>query len=476
MSSGGAVHQQVPSPGQLVAGKYRIDRLLGEGGMAFVFQATRMSSADTVALKVMAPDFAKDAELVARFDREAHAVARLDSPHVVRLVDVDRTESGLPFLVMEFLKGRDLEAELAERKRIPVPEAVDYVLQACAAMMTAHAAGIVHRDLKPANLYVTGGGGAPRIVKVLDFGISKMAGASKLTAAGAIMGTVLYMSPEQIRASKDVDERTDIWSLGVILFELLAGRAPFEGSSQEIAGAILKDVPPDVRTFVAVPDGVANAINAMLRRDLTSRTPSVRDVVRSLGPFAAPGSAGARVAEALARPGAGPQQYTVPLGKSTVPLMQAPPAQPSSAEALPPPRPSVREVRPAPGEDRDRERSPVVLGAVLGFTGAMGVALIAAWWWLSHHPAPARPLPPPVVSSTPSLVPTTRAPTTASPSSGAATTPSASAASSTSSASPATTSALATPSAGPAAPAGRPRPHTPSAPASSPSASNPPLL
>jgi serine/threonine protein kinase len=462
MSSGGAVHQQVPSPGQLVAGKYRIDRLLGEGGMAFVFQATLMAGAETVALKVMAPDFAKDAELVARFDREAHAVARLDSPHVVRMFDVDRTESGLPFLVMEFLQGRDLEAELAERQRIPVPEAVDYVLQACAAMMTAHAAGIVHRDLKPANLYVTGGGGTPRIVKVLDFGISKMAGASKLTAAGAIMGTVLYMSPEQIRASKDVDERTDIWSLGVILFELLAGRAPFEGSSQEIAGAILKDVPPDVRTFVTVPEGVANAINAMLRRDLTSRTPSVRDVVRSLGPFATPGSVGARVAEALAKPGAGPQQYTVPLGKGTVPFMRAPPAPASSAESLPPPpRPSAREVSPAPAEDR--ERSPVVLGAVLGFTGAMGVALLAAWWWLSHHPAPVRPLPPPVVSSAPSLVPTTQAPATASPSSGAPTTP-------------ATTSAPAAPSAGPAAPAERPRPRTPSAPASSPSASNPPLL
>jgi len=415
MVPGPPVHELVPSPGQVVAGKYRIDRLLGEGGMAFVFAATRVLSRDRVAIKVLAPDFARDKELVARFDREAHAVAKLSSPHVVRLFDVDRTESGLPFLVMEFLEGRDLEAELAERQRLPTGEAVDYVLQACAAMTEAHAAGIVHRDLKPANLFLANVNGE-RIVKVLDFGISKVAGATKLTAAGAIMGTVLYMSPEQIRASKDVDARTDIWSLGVILYELLAGRAPFEGSSQEIAGAILKDEVPDIRKLLPVADGIANAIHAMLQRDAAKRTATVLEAVRALGPFARAGSPGARIAQQLGKqPVSGKVvQATMPLVKGTMPMLGM-----AQGELTPPPRPApiprasqapTTGRAPRPSAPPPSSRSPILLGAVLGFTGAMGIALIGGAWWLKYGQRPPEPAPT-VAPSTPvhSAAPSTSA-------------------------------------------------------------------
>src|SRR4051812_21523869 len=144
----------LPQIGQTLNGKYEIVRLLGEGGMAFVYEAKHQRLQQRVAIKVLTPDFARDPELVSRFEREARAVARLRTKHVVRVTDVDTTPDGIPFIVMEFLEGRDLDAELQARGRIPLEEAVDYVLQACSGMVEAHATGIVHRDLKPANLFV----------------------------------------------------------------------------------------------------------------------------------------------------------------------------------------------------------------------------------------------------------------------------------------------------------------------------------
>ena len=290
----------LPDIGQTLGGKYELVRLLGEGGMAFVFEANHLKLHQRVAIKLLAPEFARDDELVTRFEREARAVARLTTKHVVRVTDVDVTADHLPYMVMEFLDGRDLDAELQARRQLPLDESVDIILQACSGMLDAHANGIIHRDLKPANLFLANeedGADTTRIVKILDFGISKMIGEStKLTSAGAVIGTVLYMSPEQVRAESNLDVRADVWSLGVILFELLAGRAPFEGSSAQIAAKIVSTDAPDLRTLADVPEGFALTVRRMLDRDRTRRFASLREVIEALSPFAPAGSLGAGIA------------------------------------------------------------------------------------------------------------------------------------------------------------------------------------
>ena len=243
----------LPRVGEILRGKYELLRTLGEGGMAVVFEARQKDSGQRVAVKVLAPELARDPELVARFDREARAVGRMRTRHVAHVIEVAETDHGVPFMVMDFLDGRDLSSELEARKALPVAEAVDYILQTAAAMEEAHRAGIVHRGLKPANLFLTNEGSL-RCVRVLDFGISKLIGeASKLTGAGAVMGTVIYMSPEQVRSSSDVDHRADIWSLGVILYELLAGRVRAEHRFRDVE-RLVAELEGDVRRLAGRVD------------------------------------------------------------------------------------------------------------------------------------------------------------------------------------------------------------------------------
>ncbi|MDF2696371.1 MAG: Serine/threonine-protein kinase pkn3, partial [Labilithrix sp.] len=214
----------MPQPGDLVAGKYAVVRVLGEGGMGIVYEATHQRLRQRVALKMLLPSMLEHEVIVSRFEREARAAAQLRGRHCAKVKDVDVTSDGLPYMVMDFLEGHDLQVEIERRGRLPIGEAVDYVLQACAAMVEAHQLGIIHRDLKPSNLFLEldpDSGGESWIVKVLDFGISKVAaneGDAKLTEVDAIMGTALYMSPEQVKASHSVDARSDIWALGVILY------------------------------------------------------------------------------------------------------------------------------------------------------------------------------------------------------------------------------------------------------------------
>ena len=386
----------LPTVGQTLGGKYEIVRLLGEGGMAYVFEARHKRLQQKVAIKLLSPEFARDAELVMRFEREARAVAQLRTKHVVRVMDVDATAEGVPYIVMEFLEGRDLDAELQARNRLPLGEAVDIVLQACAGMQEAHAIGIVHRDLKPANLFLASEReGADRVVKVLDFGISKFVGeATRLTGAGAVIGTVLYMSPEQVRAEHNVDTRADIWALGVILFELLAGRPPWEGSSPQIAAQIVADDPPDLRTFLAVPEGVAAAVRTMLQRDRANRFSTVRDAVAALAPFAPMGSIGSGVAAELAEPTGRGRTSSLPemaMHKHTMPMLGSPqlldraaaqgrssPGRSSPAGPTTPP--SVATVHPAaPPRSvgaRGRMRLFLILAVGIGLLGSAGAVLI----------------------------------------------------------------------------------------------------
>jgi serine/threonine-protein kinase len=233
---------------------------------------------------------ATSSDTVARFEREARAAGQLRDRHVTKVLDVDTTSEGLPYLVMEYLEGHDLEAELNARGPLPIGEAVAYILQVCSAMAEAHDAGIVHRDLKPSNLFL-----CPDrdgwIVKVLDFGISKMSdeGDARLTNTQASVGTPLYMSPEQVRSARNVDSRTDIWALGVILYELLAGRTPFEGSTTAAAASIVADATPPLNEFRDdVPADLAEIIYRALAKDPKARYATVTELAQALHPFSGP--------------------------------------------------------------------------------------------------------------------------------------------------------------------------------------------
>ncbi|MBK9262162.1 MAG: protein kinase [Polyangiaceae bacterium] len=218
------------SVGEILAGKYRVERILGMGGMGVVVAATHLDLREMRAIKLIRPDAECD-QSVERFLREARAVVRLRSEHVAEVYDVGRLESGAPYIVMELLEGQDLSAILKARGPLPIEEAVLYVTQACHALAEAHAAGIVHRDLKPGNLFVTRRSDGSPCIKVLDFGISKDTNPERpdpeMTGAKDLIGSPLYMSPEQMRSARKVDPRADVWALGAILYKLLTGRAPF---------------------------------------------------------------------------------------------------------------------------------------------------------------------------------------------------------------------------------------------------------
>ena len=206
--------------GDVLAGKYRVDRVLGVGGMGVVVAATHLQLEERVALKFMLPEAYGDPDLAARFTREARAAVKLKSEHVARVLDVGTLDTGAPYIVMEYLDGTDLADELHKKGPLPVHEAAEYVLQACDALAEAHALGIVHRDLKPANLFLTRRGDGSPLVKLLDFGISKTSAFNDagvaMTKTAAMMGSALYMSPEQMTSPKDVDARADVWALGTI--------------------------------------------------------------------------------------------------------------------------------------------------------------------------------------------------------------------------------------------------------------------
>jgi serine/threonine-protein kinase len=327
----------MPKAGDVVAGKYLIARVLGEGGMGIVYEATHQRLRQRVALKMLLPAMLEHEVLVSRFEREARAAAQLRGRHVARVVDVDVTPDGLPYMVMDFLEGHDLQVEIDARGRIDVPEAVDWVLQACAAMVEAHQIGIIHRDLKPSNLFLAREGDlGTRIVKVLDFGISKIAtdGEAKLTDAHTVMGTALYMSPEQVLASHAVDARTDIWALGVILYEALSGRVPWLGPAQQVAAAIVTTDPPDLCSLSpALPAELAAIVHTALRRDPDARFPDVRQLSAALAPFARAGSVGRSLVEAAFPPGSSPRVPTIPT-VSSAPSEPMPSVPPSDASMV----------------------------------------------------------------------------------------------------------------------------------------------
>jgi eukaryotic-like serine/threonine-protein kinase len=280
--------------GQVLEGKFRVERIIGEGAMGLVVEATHLALEERVALKFLRREARARPEIVARFAREARAAAKIKSDHVARVYDVGGSDDGSPFIVMEFLEGMDLEVVLAKSGPIDVTDAVEHVIQACEGLTAAHTLGIVHRDIKPANLFRVDRGGI-RHIKLLDFGISK-AGISgtfediDLVSANTtqIMGSPHYMSPEQIRSTKDVDTRADIWSLGVVLYELITGDMPFTATDVTgIIAQVLHEPHRRVRSLVPdVPQGLEEVIDHCLQKDPAKRYQAAADLAVALLPFA----------------------------------------------------------------------------------------------------------------------------------------------------------------------------------------------
>jgi serine/threonine protein kinase len=282
-------------PGDLLAGKYRIERKLGEGGMGVVFAATHVTLEKPRAIKLLRAEIAADAEAVRRFLREARATSELSSRHVARVHDVDRLPSGEPYLVMEYLDGADLASLLAAHGPLPAAEAARYVLEACDALAEAHARGLVHRDVKPANLFLARREGGPPAIKVLDFGIAKAAApsAGSATAAGAFLGTLKYSAPEQIECSASVDARADLWALGVVLYELSTGALPFDSPSAVwLIAQITESAPtPPSERVEGLPVGFEAILLRCLEKDRDRRFTSAAELAEALRPFASEGEA-----------------------------------------------------------------------------------------------------------------------------------------------------------------------------------------
>ena len=283
---------QLPKPGDVIARKYTVERIIGQGGMGAVFAARHTELGRAVAIKVMLAD-RQNEEATRRFKNEGRASANIQNDHVVRIFDIDE-EHGYAYMVLELLDGEDLAQVLEAQGRLAPHVAVGYVVQALEGVRQAHELGIVHRDLKPSNLFLARLQGGRIVVKVLDFGISKTRGGSALemaphqqTSTAAMLGSPLYMSPEQLRSSKNVDARADIWAMGVILYELLTGAVPFEGETLgALFSAILETDAPRVSAKTReVPPGLDAIVSRCLQRRPEDRFASAADLQRELAPF-----------------------------------------------------------------------------------------------------------------------------------------------------------------------------------------------
>jgi serine/threonine protein kinase len=425
-----------PEIGSLFVGKYRIERKLGQGGMGAVFAARHELLHQRVAIKVLISDVVADDQAVTRFLNEARAAARIVSEHVARVTDVATLDNGVPYMVLELLEGADLAKVLEERGAPPITLAIDWVLEACAGVAKAHELGVVHRDLKPSNLFLAKREDGTSIVKVLDFGISKstnpaLVPSTTLTATGSMMGSPCYMAPEQVRNAKQVDGRTDIWALGVILYELLTARRPFGGETLgELLVAIVEQQPlPMSATRRDVPPGLEEVVARCLKRSPADRFASIAELSRALAPYAS-------------RPG-GPSSSSSSSGarfwQTAVPSLAAGRMPDSVFETQTPPSHETQTAG-AWGETRGlRRRSG---GSRLGATAAGGAVVILVLAGLAYRGlgwpratlpsppealAPAPPAAPPsaisVRAEAPAPVPAPASPTTLAPDAGSAQAP-----------------------------------------------------
>lgn len=362
-----------PSTGDVLAVKYRMEAVLGVGGMALVVAARHIELDERFALKILLPKYRRDEEIVARFRREARAAAKVRSDHVARVHDVTTLDDGTPCLVMEFLEGIDLESKLLDTGALDPTIATDYILQACEALAEAHGVGIVHRDLKPANLFLCHRTDGRPWIKVLDFGISKLVGRG-MTRKSVAIGTPHYMSPEQLRGASDVDQRSDIWALGAILYELVCGKPPFDTDDiHELQRLVFKQDPPPLAVARRdVPAGLVAITNQCLAKDRNARFPGVVELARALAPYGSPGAVHfaervARVAE-NARERERPVDPSHPLGLTT-PAAAFLPTEPPSA----PTRTSITVDNLDEGSRTPTSLRVIGLALLVGFAAAIAI-------------------------------------------------------------------------------------------------------
>jgi serine/threonine protein kinase len=279
-----------PQPSAVVLGKFRIESLIGEGGMGAVLKARHLELDEPVAIKVLLPDYVERQDIVQRFMREGRAAVKLKNEHVARVLDVGRLEgsfAGTPYIVMEYLDGADLNAIIKHHGAQDPQVAVDLILQACEAIAEAHSLGIIHRDIKASNFFICQPEGQPPHLKVLDFGIAtEPKGTSDLTNTQSVIGTPAYMAPEQMRSSRAVDARSDIWSIGVVLYELLEGKRPFRSEAYSDLCLKVGMDPPEPFAQTRVPDGLQFIVQKCLEKSVERRYQSVAELAFDLMPFA----------------------------------------------------------------------------------------------------------------------------------------------------------------------------------------------
>ena len=307
-----------PVPGDVIGGKYRIVRLIGDGGMGTVYEAHHEFLETTVALKFLHSELAKRAGLGSRFLQEARVSARIRSPHVTHVTDVDQTADGSPYLVMELLHGEPLQQAMDRRGKLPPEVAVDFALQILSGLESAHAIGVVHRDLKPDNVFIVPATGGP-LLKLIDFGIAKLRASTEfqkgLTRAGVIMGTPEYMAPEQLFAAEGVDHRADLYSLGVILFEMLSGRRPADGDEVEqiVAAVVAGNVRHLATLEPQLHPGLVAVVERALLPDREARFASALEMRLALAPYAGALSHAGRLAASPEPVGRPPSNAPPPL-------------------------------------------------------------------------------------------------------------------------------------------------------------------
>lgn len=389
--------------GQLIDGRWKVIRLLGQGGMGAVYEAQNISIGKRVALKFIDAEAATDGEVVTRFQREAEAASAVESAHIVQVFDTGLTASGRPYLVMEYLPGESLGAKLRREGKLSISEATHIVAQALRGLSRAHAAGVIHRDLKPDNIFLVDRDDDPRFVKLVDFGISKIARkpgeleGGTITRKGTVLGTPYYMSPEQAQALPDLDLRTDLFSMGAILFECLSGKAPCAGltSYEAVIVAICSRDAPDIRIFEPdVPPGLAAVVTRALQRDREARFPSATTFLDALRE-AMPGVVSSRSLPAMTgdAPSAVPSSDGPQTGTSWVALD-------GSHVAF---SPTLRAPEPSGDTPGRKDRRQFVLGltaATVAFIATLGVLYKAKPPSPQHHRglSSASVRPPPEVS------------------------------------------------------------------------------